>query len=84
MMEELKQSYEDTVDINKSLAIVRLQVLFLTLGQVAQLIGVSESTVRNMSKDGRFPKPYKLDTRTRWKASEIIAWADTLPKAETC
>ena len=86
MHEDVKTtlSVDEQLDVNKALAVVRLKVLFLTVKEVAQLIGVSESTIRNMSKAGNFPMPYKIDSRTRWKTSEVIEWADTLPKAETC
>lgn len=58
--------------------------IFLTLAQVAKLIGVSETTVRKMSREGRFPTPVKIDTRTRWRAKEVLDWVEQLPRAKSC
>lgn len=54
----------------------RLGVLFLTLPEVAKITNLGQSTVRKFSKEGKygFPRSYKLDTLTRWKTDEVLAW----------
>jgi len=46
----------------------------LRLPQVAEMLGVSKSTVWLYSRNGTLPKPTKLSPRvTVWKESDIMA-----------
>ena len=46
--------------------------LFLTVGQVAKRFGISSDTVWRWTRDGDFPKPWKMGPNTtRWKLSDI-------------
>ncbi len=54
----------------------------MTVGEVSQLAGLGESTVWEMSRDGRLPKPVKLGARvTRWVSTEIEEWLQGLMAA---
>lgn len=45
---------------------------FIRLEKVLEIIPVSKSTWWNGCKSGRFPKPYKLSSRTTaWKLADI-------------
>lgn len=46
----------------------------LTVGQVADRLGVSAMTVRRWSNDGRFPAPDVRIGRFRWLASTVENW----------
>lgn len=51
----------------------------LRLPQVKQMIGVSGSTIWQWSRDGKFPKPVKLGTRTTaWRHSDVLAFLENL------
>lgn len=51
----------------------------MTITEVCQFTGLGESTVWDMSRRGRLPKPVKLGTRvTRWVSSELDAWVEDL------
>lgn len=46
--------------------------LFLTVGQVAERLGISTDTVWRWTRVGDFPKPWKMGPNTtRWKLSDI-------------
>lgn len=54
----------------------------MTVAEVGQFAGLGESTVWEMSRDGRLPKPVKLGTRmTRWVSAEMDAWLEGLMAA---
>ena len=47
---------------------------FLRLPQVAELLGVSKSTVWMYAREGKLPKATKLSPRVSvWKKSDVIA-----------
>jgi predicted DNA-binding transcriptional regulator AlpA len=51
----------------------------LRLPQVLELVPVSKSTLWNMVKEGRFPKPVKLSERcTCWRAADVYGFVDGL------
>lgn len=54
--------------------------IFLTVSQVADLIGVSKATVyRMVHEQPAFPKPQKIGKRaSRWRYDEVKKWADKL------
>lgn len=48
---------------------------FLSVKKVEKRYGISDSTLYQWSKNGMFPKPYKLGPKlSRWKLSELEAW----------
>ena len=50
--------------------------------EVCEKIGVSESTLRRMVKEGDFPAPIRISKRaSRWRLSEVEEWMDTRPPA---
>jgi len=52
----------------------------LNMHDVSRLTGLSESTIKRMVIDGRFPAPIKLSPRRNgWVASSVIEWRDTRP-----
>ena len=47
----------------------------LRMGEVVRLTGISDSTIKRMVIDGRFPKPMRLSPRRiGWKAGEVKSW----------
>jgi len=45
--------------------------------QLAEVLGVSERTIRRMDSEGRLPRPIQLTSRAvRWRAAEIRDWVD--------
>lgn len=52
----------------------------LNMQDVIRLTGLSESSIKRMVTDGRFPPPIKLSPRRNgWLASAVIEWRDTRP-----
>ena len=46
--------------------------LYLTVAQVAKRFGISADTVWRWTRDGAFPKPWKMGPNTtRWHLSEV-------------
>jgi len=49
--------------------------LLITVGAVAEMLGVSINTVWTMDSTGRIPSPIRLGRRcTRWRRNEIESW----------
>jgi excisionase family DNA binding protein len=44
---------------------------FITVKQVADCLGLGESTVWNHVKNGVLPRPYKIGQLSRWDAEEL-------------
>ena len=56
--------------------------LYLTVAQVAKRFGISADTVWRWTRDGEFPKPWRMGPNTtRWKLSEVL---DFEAKLTTC
>ena len=56
---------------------------FLRLKEIRQRIGLSQSTIYRMIKDGTFPPNVSLGPRTSvWLASEVEAWISSRQPAE--
>jgi prophage regulatory protein len=54
----------------------------LRIKEVARQTGVSESTIKRMALDGRFPKPMRLSPhRIGWPARDVRAWLEELDGA---
>lgn len=46
---------------------------------VAKVLGIGQSTVTFLTHaEPTFPKPIKISNATRWKAAEVIAWANAI------
>jgi excisionase family DNA binding protein len=57
-------------------SLVELPAL-LDVKQVAQLLGVSASTVPNWVDEGAMPAPVRIGRRlTRWNAAKLQRWID--------
>lgn len=58
------------------------EVRLLNERQVAELVGVSKSTLRRMVSANEFPKPIRIGKRAiRWRRSEVLEWIDSRPRA---
>lgn len=60
--------------------------LFVSLPVVAQLLGVSQSTVKKLRQQGRFPQPVDLTgggagRAVGWRLSEVQQWMEARPVA---
>ncbi|WP_312594209.1 helix-turn-helix transcriptional regulator [Stutzerimonas nitrititolerans] len=48
---------------------------FLRFGSVAELVGLSRTTIYRMEQQGQFPKRVKLGSNSvAWKMSEVLTW----------
>lgn len=53
------------------------QVAFLRLPLVQQRVGLSRSTIYEMVKQGRFPRPVSIGTRAvAWTSFSIDSWVE--------
>ena len=53
--------------------------LFWDWPTVAKVLGIGQSTVTFLTHaEPTFPKPIKISNATRWKAAEVIAWANAI------
>lgn len=49
---------------------------FIRLPKVMELVGLSQTSIYEMAKTGRFPKQVKLGGRAvAWVKSEVLAWS---------
>lgn len=49
---------------------------FIRISEVRSLIGLKDSRIYQMIKDGAFPRPIKLGTASRWSMHAVQAWMD--------
>lgn len=49
---------------------------FLKIGDITAMLRCSHVTIYREIKRGRFPKPLKLGSASRWRASDIQEWID--------
>ena len=55
----------------------------LRLRQVEEITGLSRSSIYRRMQAGEFPRPVKIgSTAVRWSEGEIVAWLESLPRAE--
>ncbi|MEM5419637.1 helix-turn-helix transcriptional regulator [Paraburkholderia ferrariae] len=53
---------------------------FLDLKSVAAAVALSESVVKKLVREGKFPRPRQLsDRRVAWLVREIEEWAESRP-----
>ena len=45
------------------------------------LLPVSEKTIWEWSRDGKFPKPLKMNGRTVWRLSDVQDWIESIEVA---
>lgn len=52
------------------------EIKYLRLQDVADITGLGETTIRRLSKTGKFPEPDRLPNMraTRWKSDEVQEW----------
>ncbi|WP_096512463.1 helix-turn-helix transcriptional regulator [Pseudomonas izuensis] len=56
-----------------------LKERFLRFGSVADLVGVSRSTINRWEKEGKFPKRVRLGSQAvAWRESQISHWMSSL------
>lgn len=54
------------------------QERFLRFEAVAEMIGLSRSTIWRMEQEGRFPKRVKIGAKSvAWRMSDLSAWMST-------
>jgi predicted DNA-binding transcriptional regulator AlpA len=54
--------------------------LFMSIQEVQQALGVSESTIRRMEQKEQFPKRRQVASgRMAWLAREIVEWCENRP-----
>ena len=51
--------------------------LLLTVGQVAEILGICERTVWRLHDSGQMPDCVRLGRSVRWRKSDIEAWVGT-------
>ena len=52
--------------------------------EVERITGLSRSSIYRMMHDGDFPRPVRVSpTAVRWKESDITAWLESRPVAES-
>lgn len=60
-----------------------VQKIFYDLPTVADVLSLSESTVKDLIRRGDFPQPRKLSPqRVGWLAREVDAWAECRPLSD--
>lgn len=56
---------------------------FLRVKDVAELLGISRSTIYSMVQKGQFPAPVKLTPNTVvWRQSVVVAFMDSVYKPQ--
>ena len=48
----------------------------LSIKEVSELIGKSQSSIHQYVKEGLFPEQLKLGASARWKLTEVLAWIE--------
>lgn len=49
---------------------------FIRISEVQSMIGLKDSRIYQMIKEGRFPRPIKLGAASRWSLCAVKAWMD--------
>ena len=59
-----------------------MQDRLLRRREVEKIMGMSRSSIYRLMQEGEFPRPVRVGpAAVRWKASDIMAWIDSLPVA---
>jgi len=53
-------------------------LFLLDLSGVQNIVPAAESTIKQWVKQGKFPKPVKVGSRSFWRKDEVWAWAKAL------
>jgi predicted DNA-binding transcriptional regulator AlpA len=56
--------------------------LLLDIKETVGYVSLSESKIKRMVAEGRFPKPLIIDGNVRYKVKDIDSWADQLSAGE--
>ncbi|MGV3608020.1 MAG: helix-turn-helix transcriptional regulator [Planctomycetaceae bacterium] len=56
---------------------------FYTVADLARLLKCSERHVRRMADAGKIPGSVKIGRLRRWRASELVAWVQSLGEGQT-
>lgn len=60
-----------------------LKPLYVDLAQLLVLLPLSESTLQQLQREGRFPRPRVLsDRRVAWLVTEVEEWAAARPHSD--
>ena len=55
-------------------------VFYLDLPSVAEAVALSESVVKKLVREGKFPQPRQLSgRRVAWLVREVEAWVESCP-----
>lgn len=80
----------DTPRTRRRAQVVHIEPAALDLAATAAFLGLSESTVQKLNRDGELPAPRKLSAgRVAWLVAELRAWlaerpvSDLLPPPNT-
>ncbi|MGF6836992.1 prophage regulatory protein [Paraburkholderia youngii] len=58
-------------------------VFYMDLPSVAQSVALSESVVKKLVREGKFPQPRQLSgRRVAWLVREVEAWVESCPVSE--
>lgn len=52
---------------------------FLSKREVLRLIPICATTLWNWSRNGKFPVPQIMGSKTVWRSSEVFAWMEKRP-----
>ena len=52
--------------------------------EVEEITGLSRASIYRLMDEGKFPRPVRVSaTAVRWKASDVYAWIESRPVAES-
>ncbi|WP_282104454.1 helix-turn-helix transcriptional regulator [Pseudomonas juntendi] len=52
-----------------------LQEKFIRFGSLAEMVGLSRTTIYRLEQQGQFPKRVKLGSNSvAWRMSEVLSW----------
>ena len=65
----------EAVPQNRALSASQPQPLFIGIQEVARMLGIPESSVREGNDDGRIPRSVFIEGFERWRVKELRSWA---------
>jgi excisionase family DNA binding protein len=57
--------------------------ILLTISETATFVSLSESKIRRLIDDKRFPAGVTIDGNRRWRVKDLEAWVEQLSAGET-